>query len=413
MKIGMVGCGKLGLIVALAIESKGHSVMGYDINPKVADYLRDRKIPFKEEHSEELLKKTKMEMASLKEVIEFSDIVFLAVQTPHDPKYEGTTRLPEKRVDFDYSFLKKSVKEINSLLTKDKIIVVISTVLPGTIDREVRPLLGKHFKLVYEPLFIAMGTVYDDYLDPEFVLVGVDEEEPAKKLETFLKTLHKKPVFKTDIKTAEAIKVLYNTFITAKIVLANTYGELAHKTGANVDDIYKAVSLATDRLLSPMYLKAGMGDGGGCHPRDNIALSYLAKKLDLSFDIFESLMTSRENHTEWLAKLIIDQKNKTKLPVIILGKAFKPETNIITGSPAILLANLLKEKKIPFIHLDPSVDGIELDTNKLKAGIYFIATQHDYFKNYKFPKGSVVIDPFRYVTSHDKSVQVISIGNQK
>lgn len=410
MTIGMVGCGKLGFIVALAIESRGHKVLGFDINPKIADYLREGKIPFKEEYSEELLKKTKMRMVGLKELVDSSDIIFLAVQTPHDPKYEGVSRLPKKRVDFDYSYLKKSVKEVNALLTKDKVVVIISTVLPGTIDREIRPLLGEHFKLVYEPLFIAMGTVYDDYLNPEFVLVGVDEEAPAKKLEEFLKTLHKKPIFKTNIKTAEAIKVLYNTFITTKIVLANTYGELAYKTGANVDDIYKALCLATDRLLSPKYLKAGMGDGGGCHPRDNIALSFLAKKIDLSFDIFESLMIAREEHTEWLADLIIEYKKKTKLPVYILGKSFKPETNIVTGSPAMLLASILKEKKVFFEHYDPSIDSNPLDIKDLKVGVYFIATEHSYFKDYKFPKGSVVIDPFRYISKQDKLVKVVSLG---
>lgn len=197
-----------------------------------------------------------------------------------------------------------------------------------------------------------------------------------------------------------------------KTVLANIYGEIAHKMGANVDDIYKALSLATDRIISPKYLKAGMGDGGGCHPRDNIALSFLAKRIGLSYDIFESLMIAREKQTEWLANLIIESRRETKLPVVLLGKAFKPEINLVEGSPAILLANILKEKGVRFKHYDPLVNSDPSEIANLKPAIYFIATQHNCFKDYKFPKGSVVIDPFRYIPDQGKSVRVIRLGKK-
>ena len=156
--------------------------------------------------------------------------------------------------------------------------MIISTVLPGTLDREVLPLLGPRFRLVYEPLFISMGTVVTDYLNPEFVLCGAHDPDAAQHLTAFYATIHRKPLFWTDLRTAEGIKVFYNTFITAKIALANLYGEMAHKLQMNADDISDALSLATERLISPKYLRAGMGDGGGCHPRDNIALSFIAEK---------------------------------------------------------------------------------------------------------------------------------------
>lgn len=409
MKIGMIGCGKLGLMVALSIESKGHTVLGYDVNPAIATYLQNKSLPFKEEHSEELLKDSTMRMTSLEEVVNESDIIFLAIQTPHDSKYEGVTRIPEERVDFDYSYLKEAVSEVNDLLKEDKVIVVISTVLPGTVDRELRPLMGEHFKLVYEPLFIAMGTVYKDYVNPEFVLVGVDEEEPANKLEEFYKTIHSSPIFKTDIRSAEAIKVFYNTFITMKTVLGNLYGEMAYRLGANVDDIYRALTLATDRIISPKYLQAGMGDGGGCHPRDNIALSFVAKREGLSFDIFDALMTAREKHTEWLARLIVETQQMTDLPIVILGKAFKPETNLTTGSPARLLAHILEEMGVEFYHVDPKLgEAIPLNC----PALFFIATKHDIFKSVLFPEGSVVIDPFRFITPQP-GVRTLRIGDNR
>lgn len=418
MKIGMIGCGKLGLMVALAIENKGHDVIGYDTDSKIEEYLQKKKIPFKEEHADKLLANTKMRIVSLKELIYQSEIIFIAVQTPHEPLYEGITRLPNIKADFDYSYLKESVKQVNDCLNnikEDRIIVIISTVLPGTIDREIIPLMGPYFKLVYEPLFIAMGTVYQDYLNPEFVLVGVDDKQSddkqpkqsINKLEEFYKTIHNAPIFKTDIRTAETIKVFYNTFITSKIVLANIYGEMAHKLGANVDDIYNALSMCSNRIISSKYLKAGMGDGGACHPRDNIALSFIAEKIGLSYNIFDTLMKARETHIEWLSDVIIEKHKEYGLPIIILGKTFKPESNIILGSSAILLSNIMKEKGIDHIAYDPYIDRQKEFKDR---AVYFIATMHDIFSQMKFRSGSIIIDPFRYIPDQE-NIEVIRIGN--
>jgi UDPglucose 6-dehydrogenase len=123
--------------------------------------------------------------------------------------------------------------------------------------------------------------------------------------------------------------------------------EICEKTGADVDDLVDALSLASDRVISSAYLRGGMGDGGGCHPRDNIALSFLARELDLSYDLFEALMVARERQTEWLADLVGEG------PLEVLGKAYKPETNLTVGSPALLLAALLEERGVEFAHTDP------------------------------------------------------------
>lgn len=401
MKVGFVGCGKLGLPVALAAESKGHDVRGYDIDTRIAGYLAGVPYPHREHGIDGLLAATKMSMMPLEELCRWADILFLAIQTPHDPRFEGDQPLPTERADFSYEHLKACVSAVDSKLVRPTVCVIVSTVLPGTIDRELRPLLSENFKLVYEPLFIAMGTVVQDFLHPEFVLAAADTAWALRGLQEFYKPIHDRPIFLTDIRTAEGIKVFYNTFITAKTVLANLYGEMAERCGMNVDDIFKALSLGTDRLLSPKYLQAGMGDGGGCHPRDNIALSYLARTTGLSFDFFSSLMHAREQHARWLASLI--DQYRGELPVFVLGRSFKPETNIETGSPAVLLSHLLQQRGIPHEsgdHLVPHVPGL-----------YFIATRHPWFARYRFPQGSIVIDPFRYVQSQVGDVRVIRIGD--
>lgn len=379
--IGFIGLGKLGLPIAEAIAKRGFNVLGYDV----------KKI------------KTSLPLAkSIKDLVKKSDIVFCAVQTPHNPKFEGNKPLPKERPDFDYSYLIKVVKKVASVDKKTNLIV-ISTCLPGTYLTKIKPLLGGKINYIYNPFFIAMGTVVMDFLNPEFVLIGGESTATIKHF--YAKFYGRDRTFITDITTAEGIKVFYNTYITTKIVLGNMYGEFSHKLGMNVDHIYEALSRATNRIISPKYLKSGMADGGSCHPRDNIALSYLANKIDMSFNYFDWTLEAREKHTQWLADLFIEEITKNKIPGIILGKSFKPGTDIQSGSAALLLANILKSKRVHFQHF-------EFDYPEIIPAVYFIATQHPQYADLNFPAGSIVIDPFRYINDRD-GVKVIRIGGAR
>lgn len=412
MNIGFVGLGKLGLPCALAIDAVDeHSVMGYDPDERINDYLNKGEIPYREEGTAELLKKHSISFTNLKEVIESSEIIFVPIQTPHDPLYDGVTRLPETRIDFDYTYLVEGLKQISKVLDdiqEEKIVVVISTVLPGTIESQIKPILSKYAKLCYNPFFIAMGTTINDFLNPEFVLMGIDDKDAADKLKSFYKTLHNKEVFECTLDEAELIKVSYNTFITMKICLANTVAEMSHKLkNINSDNVMDALKLANQRLISDKYLNGGMGDGGGCHPRDNIALSWLSQKVDLSYDWYENLMISREKHTEWLAELTIQKSIEKQMEIFILGKSFKKETNLVNGSPAYLLKNLIEEKNHKTKIYDPFIDSKVEEFNE--PSVFFIATNHDVFKDINFPAGSVVIDPWRMIDQQER-VELISIG---
>jgi len=423
MKIGFMGLGKLGLPCALAVEAAGHEVVGFDPSHHVSNILKTRKLTYVEEGAQPLLDKTNIKLVEPLEMVKTCDLIFVAVQTPHNPRYEGVTRLPAKRVDFDYTWLKQSITQLADAAiqeAKPTRVVVISTVLPGTIEREIYPIIdafGGFLKLCYNPFFIAMGTTIRDFTHPEFVLFGVDDPDTASLAESFYKTLHDRPFYKTGIKEAELIKVAYNTFISTKIAFVNTLMEVCHKTGVNVDAVTDGLKLGTERLISPRYLTAGMGDGGGCHPRDNIALSWLARKLEMGFDFFECIMLQRERQTEWFADIIEDERNAegNRLPVIILGESFKPETNLVVGSPAVLLANVLRERSLDPKLVDPIVHPEQqewVDSPKLWLGkaIYFIGTRHQMFSQMDFPPGSVVIDPHRFVKDQDAGVKVVKLG---
>lgn len=188
-------------------------------------------------------------------------------------------------------------------------------------------------------------------------------------------------------------------------ILSGTEGEAAEK--------YRELATvsgwgpATDRLLSTRYLRGGIGDGGGCHPRDNIAMSHLARKLNLSPDLFESIMTARERQTNWIASIALESSAASGLPIVVLGRAFKPEVNSSVGSPSLLLLNLLESEGARVSIYDPVIDG----EDEVPAGpaVYVLRTRHEIFKDWDFERGSIVIDPWRYVDAAD-GVVLRSLG---
>jgi UDPglucose 6-dehydrogenase len=203
--------------------------------------------------------------------------------------------------------------------------------------------------------------------------------------------------------------VAYNTFIGMKIVFINAMMEICFKTGADVDDLSSALSLATERIISDKYMRGGMGDGGGCHPRDNIALSWLSKKLNLSHDIFEDLMLAREDQTKFIAE-VAERFGHREGGIVILGKAYKPETNLTVGSPALLLKYYLPSAQIFDPYIDLFKEGKLGDFHPNTCWV--IATKHECFRDWIFPIGAIVIDPWGYIPDAE-GVFVMRLGRNR
>lgn len=398
----MVGLGKLGLPIAYAMASRGITAYGYDpvVTGPPADTSHEQGLAEVIAAAED-----RVHFTDLRGVVEHCDVIFTAVQTPHEQRFEGITPLPEERADFDYSFLVQACKHLSDEADRQQrtvTLAVISTVLPGTMRRHVRPVLSDRVALTYNPSFIAMGTTIQDFLNPEFVLLGGDDGT-VDAVYSKIYGLDGPRRARTSIENAELIKVAYNTFIGLKIAFANTLMEVCHKTGCDVDEVTGALKLAYRRLISPAYMDGGMGDGGGCHPRDNIALSWLASELDLSHDLFDDVMRCREDQAAWLCDLM----EGYDLPKGILGFAYKPGSHITTGSAALLVFALLKARGHGVWLTDTRVLGEH--PLPPEPRVWLIGCKHPEFVDLKLPAGSVVIDPFRYIPDQE-GVQIVRLG---
>ena len=385
MKIGFIGVGKLGKDAAEVMYEAGHEVTGYDIK------LVDTVITM---------------VLTLEEVCKNKELIFIAVPTPHHPDYDGrypTSHLPNK--DFDYSIVKDILEKVNEYTTKDQLVVLISTVLPGTIRREFIPLV-KNYRFIYNPYLIAMGTVKQDMIRPEMIIVGTEDGTQtgdASKLAEFYGTFVY-PKTRYEVGTwdeAEAIKIFYNTFISTKVALVNMIQDVAEKNGnMNVDVVTGALERSTYRILGPAYMKAGMGDGGGCHPRDNIALRYMAEHLELGYDLFDSIMKAREKQAKNLANKLVLYAKLHKLPIIILGKSYKPGVPFEDGSSSILVGYYVEEQGYKVLY----------DIEEPIPGVYLLA-HYKKHHDFDFPKDSVIIDPWREYSSDLN--RVVYYGNTR
>lgn len=378
-KIGFIGLGKLGMPCSEAVAKKGFDVAGYDVLPKSSQHIEIRE--------------------SIHDLCRDRDIVFVATPTPHEEGYDGrspTSHLPV--MDFNYDAVKEVLKACNKHMGQTQTLVLISTVLPGTTRREFAPLVT-NTKLIYNPYLIAMGTVADDMINPEMIMIGSKKGRAgtnckirSELLESFYNQVCDN-MPRVEIGTyeeVESMKIFYNTFISTKVALVNMIQDVAHKIGnMNVDTVTEALSKSTMRIISSRYMKAGMGDGGACHPRDNIALRWLAKELDLGYDMFESIMTAREKQAENMAKAILAHGNN----IWFSSDSYKPGVHMPDGSSSLLLQHFVTK------HGGQIVNGID-------TPVEVIVRIHE-SDEIKADENTIIFDPWR---TYPKANNVVHYG---
>jgi len=409
MNIGFIGLGKLGLDCA-EVFAERYSVYGYDIYPRYSDTVKV--------------------CTNVEEVIDHSDWLFIAVPTPHAEGYDGS--VPSSHMeprDFGHEAVKQAIEYVNAYAKEPKRVVLISTVLPGTTRRHFATLLDKRHQFLYNPYLIAMGSVKWDMANPEMVMIGTETGDPSEMrdlIDLYRPLMKNNPRYVTGTwDECEAIKIFYNTFISAKVGLVNMIQDFALKIGnINVDVVTDALAQSTMRIMGPKYMTAGMGDAGACHPRDNIALRWLAEEYDIGYDLFDTIMHAREVQAKNLALFLVDQAKTNNLPIVIHGKAYKPDVPYCIGSYSTLIGYYINEAGFTVKYLDPLADD-STDVIEAVKGACVLLMAHNRQITYGYTgdvrddtfyapieAGSIIVDPWRKLNDI-AGYKIIHYGNTR
>ena len=357
MKIGIVGLGFVGLSLTSVLSSKGYNVIGIDVDKEKCKKISHGISPFFEPELEDLLKKglkNKLKISSDFRLIRDCDFIFVTVGTPQN-----------ENGSIDLSIIKKAISTIGENLQNNKkkpIILVKSTVIPGTLKKNILPILekkskkkaGKHFGLISNPEFLQESTAIRDTKFPHVVVLGGYETEFMKKARNLFTKLHPNvPIIITNHQTAEMIKYANNSFLATKISFINQLSNICQKIpGANVDDVAKTIGL--DPRIGKLFLNAGPGYGGSCLPKDMKALINFAGTTGINPTLLNAV---EEINTKQLEQIIsITKKKLSSLKskrITILGTAFKPETDDIRDSIAIELIKKLQKRQANITIHDP------------------------------------------------------------
>ena len=408
-KIGFIGIGKLGLDCAEVMAEK-HEVRGYDIYPRTSDSVK---------------------VCDIDELVNESEWIFIAVPTPHAEGYDGS--VPSSHMeprDFGHDAVLDAIQKVNTHAKSPKKVVLISTVLPGTTRRKFITLLDPKHQFLYNPYLIAMGSVKWDMVNPEMIIIGTEDGKmtgiAGELIDLYKTVMQNDPRYEIGTwDECESIKIFYNTFISAKVGLVNMIQDFALRIGnINVDVVTNALANSTMRIMGPKYMTAGMGDAGACHPRDNIALRWLAKEYDIGYDLFDTVMHAREIQARNLANFLVDQAKEKGMSIVIHGKAYKPDVEYCIGSYSTLVGHYVKAAGFDVKYLDPLADDptdviseltgptIILWAHNRKITYEYTGDQPDTLPYCDIPQGSVIVDPWRKLPQIE-NLTVVHYGNTR
>jgi GDP-mannose 6-dehydrogenase len=345
MKISVFGLGYVGCVSSACLADNGHKVMGVDINQTKVDIINSGKSPVVEKDIDGIINRVLtadklIATTDGKEAVKNSEISMICVGTPS--KENGS---------LDLKYVRRVCAEIGaSLREKDDyhVVAVRSTMLPGSVEAEVIPILektsgkkaGTEFGVCMNPEFMREGSSVYDYYRPPMIVIG----ELDKRSGDIVKQIYANidaPVVRTSIKVAEMIKYVNNAFHGLKVCFANEIGNICKKLGIDSHQVMEIFCRDTKLNLSPYYLKPGFAFGGSCLPKDLRALLYKGQREDLRLPLLNSILDSNENQVKMGINLI---KKTKKKKIGIFGFSFKPGTDDLRESPMVELIETLLGK---------------------------------------------------------------------
>ena len=333
MEVVVIGIGRIGAVAACCLADAGHRVTGIEINPNTLELMNSEVVPYHEPELEGLLKHGlhtgNLKFAAVLPGSLKADIVMIAVNTPATS--DGSC---------DLSYVYTAVAQVRDALDAPTIMVMKSTVPPGTGIRLIKDYLqGTPITYVSNPEFLRGGRGVYDWYHPTRIVIGTDDNRAADKVRLMYSGIEA-PVLVTDITSAEMIKYASNTFLATKISFINEIANLCETVGANIDDVARGMGL--DPRVGPAFLQAGLGYGGHCLPKDAAALNSLASSKGYDFKVLRAAIEANTSQrilvVNKLKQLLGSLKGKE---IALLGLAFKPGTNDVSQAPSLDIARLL------------------------------------------------------------------------
>ena len=350
MNLTIVGAGYVGLVSSVAFSILGHNVICIDIDQNKINKLKEGKITIYEPELEHNLKacliSEKLKFSSNYSGISESDVVFVAVGTPSLPS--GDTNL---------KFIYQAIENIIQYPCTTKLIVIKSTVPPGTAKTIEEYLHSKNlpFNIASNPEFLREGTAWFDFLKPDRVILGINNKTSLKFLQEIYSPLLKKnnvPIIITNTSTAEIIKYASNVFLANKIAFINEMSDLCEQVNGNIQQL--ALGIGLDNRIGKEFLKVGPGFGGSCFPKDLSSLSIVASNYNCNSLIVDAVIKSNNqrflNMCTKIEKIIGTLSNKV---LAVLGLTYKPNTDDLRDSPSLKIINILLSKNAFIKAYDP------------------------------------------------------------
>lgn len=351
LRICMIGTGYVGLVSGSCLADFGNTVRCVDVNARRIEHLKGGGMPIYEPGLHEMVERNAASgrlifTTDIKEAVEQSEVIFLAVGTPADTK--GGT---------DLSYVFKASESIAQHLNGYKVIVQKSTVPVGS-TRKVSAIIEKHggkdFDIVCNPEFLREGSAVADFLRPNRVVIGVESDRARDMMKKVYRPLYliETPIVLTGLETAELIKYASNAYLATKISFINEIAAICERVGADVDDVAKGMGL--DGRIGSKFLHAGIGFGGSCLPKDVSSLVHLSSQKGYDPRIIRAVLDVNAT----LAARALD-KLKSELPsledkrVAVLGLSFKPNTDDLREAPALKVIDLLAKEKTTIRVFDP------------------------------------------------------------
>ncbi len=355
--ISIFGLGYVGAVSLACLARDGHEVVGVDIDPTKLELVRAGRSPIIEEGMQELMRAvvnggSVTVTDSLRTAILSTDVSFVCVGTP--PRSNGNQ---------DLGAMLRLAEEIGKVLPEKPtrhLIVIRSTVKPGTIEEIIKPTIesvsglkaGVDFSLCFQPEFLREGTSISDYDNPPFTIVGTDDDYAMEELRAIFGHLPCEMI-RTSIRTAETLKYACNAFHAVKVTFANEIGRVCQSANVDPHEVMKLLCMDRQLNISPAYLRPGFAFGGSCLPKDLKALLYMAKTNDVELPMLANVMTSNRVHVDHAISQVLEAGKRS---VGFVGLSFKAGTDDLRESPLVSMVECFIGKGLDVCIYDPSVN---------------------------------------------------------